>query len=607
LFGSEFRPRRPILLMLVFGAFLALVGITASAQALLVSTHFASATVNAAVGSDAATVRMFANGVLAESDLVAGGVGETRRGDLEAALATLARRGEIVYAEIRLADGSRVASSQPSELDPGASDADFEAAAGGTAQAAIIPRDEAALPPGELGMHMILREYLPLVDADGVTRAVIAVWRDADPIVAELDEVQTGVVLSTLSAAIIAAVVLFLIFRAAQARISRQTSQILESASRDALTSMLNHGAIVADLAERIESARGGGTGVGLALLDLDGFRLLNDSHGHGAGDEALRRVAALVRQHAPGGTHIGRYGPDEFLLVSPGGGTDELEAGVHQIRDALGGQSLTFGDAEGLPLTLSAGIAAYPANGASVTVLLSNVAHTLEAAKAGGGDAVRVAGAEAGSRLGSSFDVLQGLVFAVDTKDRYTKRHSEDVAGYAVFLGRQLGLDEPTLDTIHTSGLLHDVGKIGIPDSVLRKPGRLTAEEFGALKQHVALGDLIVRDVPDLELVRAGIRHHHERWDGRGYLDELAAFEIPLIARILAVADAFSAMTTTRPYRKALDIREALRRLEDAAGTQLEERLVRVFVEALEHAPNAPLPAESGRARLWTPAARVA
>ncbi len=189
------------------------------------------------------------------------------------------------------------------------------------------------------------------------------------------------------------------------------------------------------------------------------------------------------------------------------------------------------------------------------MTGLLTVAALTLQEAKASGGDAVRYAGigmdAPAEAR---TFDVFQGLILAVDTKDRYTKRHSEDVARYGVFLARQLGSSPELIATIRIAGLLHDVGKIGIPDQILRKPGRLTEDEYAIVKQHVALGDLIVRDLPDIELIRAGVRHHHERWDGDGYLDRLAGEEIPLIARILAVGDAFSAMTTTRPYRKALD-----------------------------------------------------
>ena len=239
----------------------------------------------------------------------------------------------------------------------------------------------------------------------------------------------------------------------------------------------------------------------------------------------------------------------------------------------------------------------------------MTMAALTLQEAKSSGGDAVRHAGigmeAPAEAR---TFDVFQGLILAVDAKDRYTKRHSEDVARYGVFLAQQLGVSPELVATIRIAGLLHDVGKIGIPDQILRKPGRLTDDEFAVVKQHVMLGDLIVRDLPDIELIRLGVRHHHERWDGDGYLDRLAGDEIPLIARILAVGDAFSAMTTTRPYRKALDVREALTRLEDAAGTQLDERLVSAFV--VRHRDRARRPAARRRRPdlgLWTPYRHVA
>lgn len=144
------------------------------------------------------------------------------------------------------------------------------------------------------------------------------------------------------------------------------------------------------------------------------------------------------------------------------------------------------------------------------------------------------------------------------------------------------------------------------MPDALLRKPGKLTAQEFGIFQQHVALGDAIVRDVPHVELVRAGIKHHHERWDGRGYLEGLEGDGIPVVGRILAVADTFSAMTTTRPYRKALSIEEALKRLGDAAGTQLQEELVTCFISGIETAADAPLPGDKGSG-LWRTSRQVA
>jgi putative nucleotidyltransferase with HDIG domain len=234
------------------------------------------------------------------------------------------------------------------------------------------------------------------------------------------------------------------------------------------------------------------------------------------------------------------------------------------------------------------------------MTVLLATAARTLEEAKAAGGDSVMVASRSVSEDPApAGFDVLQGLVHAIDTKDRYTKRHSADVARYAVFIADRIGFDAEFIETIRVAGLLHDIGKIAIPDAILRKPGRLTSDELAIVQQHVALGDMIVRDVPDVDLVRAGIRHHHERWDGTGYLDRLAGTDIPTIGRILAVADAFSAMTTTRPYRKALDVREALTRLGDAAGTQLDADFVTAFIKGMESAEDPPLPEQSSASGL--------
>jgi diguanylate cyclase (GGDEF)-like protein len=412
----------------------------------------------------------------------------------------------------------------------------------------------------------------------------------------------------TLTAALIAAMLLYLIFRSAHARLSRQAAALLESTRRDPLTETLNHGALVGHLAVEIERARAAGKPLGVALIDIDNFRLLNDNHGHRAGDQALLAVVDQLRRNTPASIVMGRYGPDEFLLIAPADTVVELEPVVERLRTSLVDLSLQFEATERLPVTISAGLCTYPEHGSSVTLLLAKAARTLEEAKASGGDAIRVAGTVEGEEAAASaFDVLQGLVLAVDTKDRYTKRHSEDVARYSIFLAGRLDLDHEFVASIRVSGLLHDIGKIGIPDPILRKPGKLTSAEYEIVKQHVALGDMIVRDVPDIEVVRAGIRHHHERWDGDGYLGRLEGEEIPLIARILAVGDAFSAMTTTRPYRKALGIREALTRLEDASGSQLDERLVRAFIDGIETDADPPLPGNDTAPRtLWAPS-RVA
>jgi HD-GYP domain-containing protein (c-di-GMP phosphodiesterase class II) len=238
-------------------------------------------------------------------------------------------------------------------------------------------------------------------------------------------------------------------------------------------------------------------------------------------------------------------------------------------------------------------------------------VAVALSQAKISGGDRVRWAESSPSQEAHAekaSFDVLEGLVIAIDTKDQYTRRHSEDVARYAVFLAKRMGLPDDFLRTLHMAGMLHDIGKIGIPDSVLRKPAPLTADEYNIVKQHVALGHMIVRDLPNLDLVRSGIRFHHEQWNGQGYLERIEGEQIPVVARILAVADAMSAMTTSRRYRKALPVKEALRRLEDAAGSQLDPELVQPFVRGMETSVDAPIPGdERPITDLWTPARNTA
>jgi len=611
-FGAPLRARRPILLLVVFGAFLVIVGITATAQTIMVSTNVSTTSLEAVVESDAATVRTFANLDLQAADLDSTKLSDDRRATIEQDLRTLVSSGQILHVEVRRPDGLVLLSEAPEAVGQVApSTADFARAIGGSVDVAIDAAAAAEAVAARFKAPNLLREYFPIqTDQTGAqVLAIVGIWRDASPILDRVDVARRDVVIATLSAAFVASLVLFFIFRAAQARISRQTAELVEASRRDPLTGGLNHGTLVGVLAEAVERARTAETAIGIALIDIDNFRLLNETYGHPAGDRALLGLSGLLGQAVPAGAEFGRYGPDEFLVVAPTVSVEDLGAAIDRLRSALVDHALEFEGSERLPVTISAGICNYPEDGNSVTALLTTAAVTLHEAQASGGDVVRVARMEVDIPAETrTFDVFQGLIYAVDTKDRYTKRHSEDVARFAVFLAERLGLDPAVVSTIRVAGLLHDVGKIGIPDAILRKPGRLTDAEMAIVKQHVALGDMIVRDLPDVELIRAGIRHHHEQWDGRGYLHGLAGEDIPMIARILSVADAFSAMTTTRPYRKALSVREALIRLGDAAGTQLDEDLVQVFLRGIERDPKAPMPgAESSRVGLWTPYAKVA
>jgi diguanylate cyclase (GGDEF)-like protein len=593
---SHARTRRPLLLALVYGVFLVLVGITASALVAVASTHVSSAMLAAVVSRDGAITELFFDGRLRQADLATGSLGAARATELEASLAELIGRAEMTRVDVRALDGTILFSSEAGVRgDTPAAQEGMATAVGGRPFAELA------------GEATSVREFLPLKSKAGEPMAVVAIERAAAPILTRIDAARRDIAVVTVSAALLLALILLGVFRAAHRRILRQQALLLDAERRDPLTELLNHGAMVALLTNLIEHARSDAQPLGVALVDIDNFRLLNDTHGHDAADDVLRRVAELLTAEAMAGSFVARYGPDEFLLVAPDAAQAELEESVAGLRTRMHELTVQFGESEQLPVSISAGIAFFPDHADSVTELLSAAAVAVGEAKGSGGDGVCVARIGPGERVTTgSFDVLRGLVIAVDTKDRYTKRHSEDVARYAVFLADRLGLAHDLRHTIHVAGLLHDVGKIGIPDSLLRRPGKLTAEEYEIFKQHVALGDAIVRDLPDVDQVRAGIRHHHERWDGTGYLDGLEGEEIPFIGRLLAVADAFSAMTTTRPYRKALSVEEALRRLGDAAGSQLQEELVAAFIQGIETDADAPLPGELST-RIWRPERRVA
>ena len=310
------------------------------------------------------------------------------------------RPGGIARVELRLPDGTLVASSAgvtgtaaagTAAVTPAAGD--FASAATGTPTASIVPAESTSAADLAATTPTVLQEYLP-VSADGRVRAVVAIWRDAGPILAGLADLRRDVVIITLTAGIVAAVILFFVFRAAQGRLTRQAAALIDSTRLDPLTGILNHGALVGLLADALEAARAADAPLGIALLDIDNFRLLNDNHGHRAGDEALLTVVELIRRESPSTITYGRYGPDEFLLIAPATAIGRLEPTIDRLRTGLADRSLQFEATERLPITVSAGLCTYPDHGSSVTVLLATAARALEEAKASGGDAVRLAGA---------------------------------------------------------------------------------------------------------------------------------------------------------------------------------------------------------------------
>jgi diguanylate cyclase (GGDEF)-like protein len=596
--------REPLLYPLVYVASLALVTLSSGALALLGHEHVIDAAVEVQVRSDQAVVRQFVASNLAAADLAGGLLADDRLAEIQPVMADLVR--EQGYRELVIVDpkeGRVLAAASQAGASAAITQNTSNAGASGQTRAGIVQGQSAPGQPPTLG------ESIPLLEG-GAVQAVFQISRDAAPILARADDAFRDVVVVTTSAAMVLAALLYAIFRAANQRLVRQEALLGESRRRDPLTGLLNHSAAVSALTDLVEQSRKDASSMGVALIDIDNFRLLNDVHGSGAGDAALLAVAAAFRPDDEQWTLLSRFGPDEFLAIAPASVARDLPAATRRLRERLQAAHLDVPDSEPLPVSISVGIAYYPFHAGSVTELISVVARALGEAKEAGGNDTAIAGAWSSDPESpySSFDVLQGLVLAVDRKDHYTKLHSEDVATYALYLASRVGLSEDLRSNLRIGALLHDVGKIGIPDDILRKPGRLTAREYDILKQHVALGDLLVGSMPDVQHIREAVRYHHERWDGAGYLAGLAGEGIPLIARVLAVADAYSAMTTSRPYRKAMPIGRALDELRSAAGTQLDAALVDAFVSGMEDDPDAPLLGASGLAgTTWKPAPRAA
>ena len=365
-----------------------------------------------------------------------------------------------------------------------------------------------------------------------------------------------------------------------EAERERLLAEALERADHDPLTGLLNHRAFHKRFGEEAARAEREGTSLAVAMLDLDNFKFFNDSYGHAVGDEVLRRVAETLRGGCRRYDILARFGGDEFALLMPGTGAEAAANLAARLKALLEEAGYRPSDSEAaIPLTLSVGLAVFPEDGQERHQVLETADARLIHTKTGGSDDQFIESLR--STLLSSvagFSMLDALVTAVDNKDRYTRRHSEDVMRYALQIGHALGLDEAMLRTLQVAALLHDVGKIGVPDRILRKPGRLTEDEFEAIRQHPMMGAVIVGAVAGFEDALDAVRHHHERWDGRGYPAQLAGEETPLLARIMAVADAFSAMTMDRPYRKGKCPEEARAILAAGAGSQWDAACVAAF-----------------------------
>jgi diguanylate cyclase (GGDEF)-like protein/putative nucleotidyltransferase with HDIG domain len=367
-----------------------------------------------------------------------------------------------------------------------------------------------------------------------------------------------------------------------------ELTRLKEAALTDSLTGVLNHRAFHEHLSDALTGVRVGESTT-VVMLDLDGLKEVNDSYGHQVGDAQIRHLAGTAADVVSGQGGVYRLGGDEFALIL----LTCSEAEALSITDRIHGE---FVARTALDVGFAAGIA-----GSDGVLDKDELARRADVALI---EAKRLrAAALVYSPLFESAVhgqppeshhvavLAQALARAVDTKDAYTRSHCETVAELCRLIATDLNLEPGIVLKIRLAGLLHDVGKIGVPDVILHKPDRLTKDEFEKMKSHPVLGAHILAAAERPEEANWVLRHH-ERLDGMGYPHGLTEHQIPLEAKIIAVADAFEAMTSQRPYRDARSVKDALAELHRCVGTQFDARCVaalsRVFAEGKQEHPGA-------------------
>ncbi len=351
-------------------------------------------------------------------------------------------------------------------------------------------------------------------------------------------------------------------------------------ADRDPLTDLYHHRYLKTRLDEEIERARQEQSEVAVLMLDLDDFKLVNDTHGHPAGDEALRVLTGVLHATCRSNDVVGRYGGDEFLVILPATSADRAHVIGARIRDAVSSRRLRLASGAAVPLRASIGIATFPADGANAAELIQRADAALYLSKRHGRPVAalqRIGTTEL--RLDGHFSPVAELLAALLTRDPTTRTRLENANRLAKDIAAAFALSVPDAEALLLASVLRDVGKIAIPDQVLRKPGPLTPAEYELVKRHATIGAMLVENIPSFEQVAVAIRHHHERFDGSGYPDGLAGQSIPLLARLLALLDAFMAMTCDRPHMPRIFAAEAAVLVRGAAGSQFDPALVERFI----------------------------
>lgn len=411
---------------------------------------------------------------------------------------------------------------------------------------------------------------LPIAIMTSLTVLLVEVWRIAAP----------------LAAALVGPLVALALYQ----RSLHRAIEAMRLARTDPLTGLGNARGFHERLEDELQNAERSGTPVAVCVVDVDEFKKINDTYGHAVGDSVLTAIAAGLRAKG----EAFRLGGDEFVLVLPHCDKDQARAVAGAVLRRVRDRST----AAGVQATVSIGIAVALQHAADPKTLLRLADQGLYAAKAAGRNRLEVynpgIGTVATLRLvreperTARLQAAASLAHAVDARDTYTGSHSHAVGELAAAMATRMGLDPDDIELVRLAGRLHDLGKLAVPEEILRKPDALTPPERLVLERHPEIGYRML-DSLEIEPVAQWVRHHHERWDGRGYPTGLAMDAIPLGARIIFVADAYHAMTSDRTYQSAVPPARALAELERCAGTQFDPGVVAAFradFDALSAAP---------------------